>query len=249
LPALARITPGSPLRLEGVMTHLFAADEADGRVTELQLARLDETMAQIGAAGQLPDWFNVGSSAALVAGQAEEIAALAARHGMKAMLRPGLVLYGLIPEFDPQFESEEPPTLTAAREHLLPVLSWKTRVVGVRSIPAGAVVGYNGTFVASEPMRLALVAAGYADGLDRRLGNRFSLLVRGQYAPLVGRVSMDQSVVDVTEIPGVEAGDEVVILGSQGSETITAFDHAKATGTIPWEVFTRIGPRVRRVAV
>jgi alanine racemase len=103
------------------------------------------------------------------------------------------------------------------------------------------VVGYNGTFVASEPMRLALVAAGYADGLDRRLGNRFSLLVRGQYAPLVGRVSMDQSVVDVTEIPGVEAGDEVVILGSQGSETITAFDHAKATGTIPWDVFTRIG--------
>jgi alanine racemase len=247
LPALARFTPGSPLRLEGVMTHLFAADEADGRVTELQLARLDATMAQVGAAGQLPDWFNVGSSAALVAGQAEEIAALAARHGMKAMLRPGLVLYGLIPEFDPQFESEEPPTLTAARAELQPVLSWKSRVVGVRSIPAGAVVGYNGTFVASEPMRLALVAAGYADGLDRRLGNRFSLLVRGQYAPLVGRVSMDQSVVDVTEIPGVEAGDEVVILGSQGSETITAFDHAKATGTIPWEVFTRIGTRVRRV--
>jgi alanine racemase len=249
LPALARFTPGSPLRLEGVMTHLFAADEADGRVTEIQLARLDETMARVGAAGQLPDWLNVGSSAALVAGQAEEIATLAARHGLRAMLRPGLVLYGLVPEFDPQFESDEPPTMTAAREQLQPVLSWKTRVVGVRSIPAGAVVGYNGTFVASEPMRLALVAAGYADGLDRRLGNRFSLLLRGQYAPLVGRVSMDQSVVDVTEIPGVEAGDEVVILGSQGGETITAFDHAKVTGTIPWEVFTRIGPRVRRVAV
>jgi alanine racemase len=98
-------------------------------------------------------------------------------------------------------------------------------------------------------MRLALLAVGYADGLDRRLGNRFSLLVRGQRAPLVGRISMDQSVVDVTDIPGVEPGDEVVILGTQGSETITAFDHAEATGTIPWEVFTRIGPRVRRVAV
>jgi alanine racemase len=98
-------------------------------------------------------------------------------------------------------------------------------------------------------MRLALVAAGYGDGLDRRLGNRFSLLVRGERAPIAGRISMDQTVLDVTEIPGVEAGDEVVILGSQGGETITAFDHADATGTIPWEVFTRIGARVRRAAV
>jgi alanine racemase len=108
-------------------------------------------------------------------------------------------------------------------------------------------VGYNGTFVATEPMRLALVAAGYGDGLDRRLGNRFGLLVRGERAPLVGRISMDQSVLDVTEIPGVAAGDEVVIIGAQGKETITAFDHAEATGTIPWEIFTRISARVDRV--
>jgi alanine racemase len=98
-------------------------------------------------------------------------------------------------------------------------------------------------------MRLALLAAGYADGLDRKLGNRFSLLVRGQRAPLVGRVSMDQAVLDVTEISGVAAGDEVVILGSQGGETITAFDHAEAGTTIPWEVFTRIGARVARIEV
>ena len=116
-------------------------------------------------------------------------------------------------------------------------------------VAAGAVVGYNGTFVATEPMRLALVAAGYADGLDRRLGNRFSLLVRGKRAPVVGRVSMDQAVMDVTEIAGVEAGDEVVILGEQGGEIITAFDHAEATGTIPWEVFTRIGASAPRIAV
>jgi alanine racemase len=129
------------------------------------------------------------------------------------------------------------------------VLSWKTRVTGIRAIPAGAVVGYNGTFVATEPMRLALLAAGYADGIDRRLGNRFSLLVRGQRAPLVGLVSMDQTVIDVTDIPGVRAGDEVVIIGTQDGETITAFDHAEATGTIPWEVFTRIGARVKRIRI
>ena len=139
--------------------------------------------------------------------------------------------------------------MTAARSQLHPVMQWKALVAGVRSVPTGAVVGYNGTFVATEPMRLALVAAGYADGLDRRLGNRFSLLVHGVRAPLVGRINMDMAAVDVTEIEGVEPGDEVVILGTQGEETITAFDHAEATGTIPWEVFTRIGARVPRVAV
>lgn len=246
--ALSRFRPGSPLKLEGVMTHLFAADEADGSVTERQLAQLDEVLVRIGAAGLLPEWLNVGNSAALVAGQAQTIADLANRHGMRAMLRPGFALYGLVPEFDPGFESV-PASLTASEKSLKPVLSWKTRVVSVRSVPAGAVVGYNGTFVASEPMRLALIAAGYADGLDRRLGNRFSLLVRGQRAPLAGRISMDQTVLDVTDIPGVEAGDEVVILGQQGEETITAFDHAQVTGTIPWEVFTRIGQRVHRLAV
>jgi alanine racemase len=184
----------------------------------------------------------------LLAGQAQPIAELAARHGMKALLRPGLALYGVVPEFDPPFDSK-PPSLAAALAALEPVLAWKSSVVGVRSVPAGATIGYNGTFVATEPMRLALVAVGYADGLDRSLGNRFHLLVRGERAPLVGRVSMDQSVLDVTEIPGVQAGDEVVLIGTQGSETISSQDHARASGTIPWEVFTRIGARVARTCV
>jgi len=248
-PLLSRFHSASPLQLEGVMTHLFASDEADRRVTEAQLALLDQAVHRIKSAGLNPEWLNVGSSAALLAGEAAPIAALAARYGMKALLRPGLALYGVIPKFNPDFDSREPPSLTAARAHLQPILTWKTRVAGVRSIPAGAVVGYNGTFVATEPMRLALVAAGYAEGLDRHLGNRFSLLVHSVRAPLVGRISMDSSVIDVTDIPGVAPGDEVVILGSQGSETITAHDLAEAAGTIPWEVFTRIGPRVLRVTV
>lgn len=246
---LPRFATGSPLRLEAVMTHLFAADEADGRMTRIQLARTDEVLSLIKAAGHGVEWLNVGNSAALLAGEAEAIAALAARNGMKTLMRPGLALYGVVPQFDPAFHPEEPPTLAETRKRLQPVLSWKCRVVSVRSIPADTVVGYNATFVATEPMRVALLPVGYADGLDRKLGNRFSLLVRGERAPLIGRVSMDQAVVDVTEIPGVEAGDEVVILGSQGDETITAFDHAEVAGTIPWEVFTRIASRVERVAV
>jgi alanine racemase len=109
------------------------------------------------------------------------------------------------------------------------------------------VVGYNGTFIATEPMRLALIAVGYADGLDRSLGNRFCLLIKGERAPLVGRISMDHAVLDVTDILAIEAGDEVVIIGAQGTGTITAYDHADATNTIPWEVFTRIAARVPRV--
>lgn len=247
-PLLARFTPPSPLRLEAVMTHFFAADEADGRVTDEQLRRIDETLGRISAAGFFAEWLNIGNSAALLANRAPEIAALAARHGMKTLIRPGLALYGLAPGFDPPF-AEAPAALAAARAALKPVLAWKSKVVGVRSVPAGTAVGYNGTFVAPAPMRLALVAAGYADGLDRRMSNRFSLLVRGRRAPLAGRVSMDQSVLDVTDISGVEPGDEVVLIGPQGGETITAFDHATACGTIPWEVFTRIAARVHRIAV
>jgi alanine racemase len=244
---LGRFHPSSPLRLEGVMTHLFAADEADGAVTGEQLARLNKVIASVTGAGLLPEWLNVGNSAALLAGEAEAIGAMAEKHGLKALMRPGLALYGLAPEYDPPFTQEnQPGRLADALARLTPVLSWKTRVVSIRNVPAGAVVGYNWTFVATEPMRLALLSVGYADGLDRKLGNRFSLLVRGQRAPLVGRISMDQAVLDVTEIPGVAAGDEVVILGSQAGETITVFDHARVAETIPWEVFTRIAARVAR---
>lgn len=247
-PLLAHFHRESPLRLEGVMTHLFAADEADQRVTGEQLDRMDDALARIQSAGLHAGVLNVGNSAALLAGQAARIAELAARYEMKLLMRPGLALYGLVPEYDPHFQAAEPIFLAQARRQLRPVLSWKSRVVSVRSVPAGAVVGYNGTFVATEPMRLALVAAGYADGLDRKLGNRFSVLVRGRRAPLVGRISMDQSVIDVTEIPDVAPGDEVVLLGQQGTETITAYDHANVADTIPWEIFTRIGARVPRIA-
>ena len=231
------------------MTHLFAADEADGKTTDDQLERMEAAVNRIQSAGINAGVLNIGNSAALLAGQAEKLSALADRHGMKTLIRPGLALYGLVPEYDPDFSSAEPVSLSHARNDLKPVLSWKTQVVSVRSVATGAVVGYNGTFVATEPMRLALIAAGYADGLDRKLGNRFSVLVRGQRAPLVGRISMDQSVIDVTEIPGVATGDEVVLIGQQGDETISAFDHAKAAGTIPWEVFTRIAARVPRIPV
>lgn len=248
IEVLARLDPRGPIRLEGVMTHLLAADETDGEVNREQMHRLNQALEfirRVTGDRLKPSLLSVGSSAAMLGGEVNEIVALAKRWGMQAMVRPGLALYGVTPRFQP----DEPPAASLARRSLQRVLSWKTKVMGVRKIPAGTAVGYNGTFVATEPMLLALLPVGYADGLDRLLGNHFSLLVRGEHAPLVGRISMDLAVIDVTEIEGVTAGDEVVILGKQGTATIDAFDHADATQTIPWEVFTRIGARVPRVAV
>lgn len=249
-PVLARFTPASPLRFEGVMTHLFAADEGDGGKTALQIKTLNDALQRITSAGHFPDLLSAGSSAAVVCGWAERLAQLAASHGMKLMMRPGLALYGVTPRIDPPYTGEEPATLVATRKNLQPALTWKTRVICVRPIPAGAMVGYNGTFIAPKPMRIALLPAGYADGFVRLLGGgRFSVLAGGRRAKIVGRVCMDHSFLDVTEIPDVKAGDEVVLLGTQGSETVSAYEHADATGTIPWEVFTRIGPRVDRIEI
>jgi alanine racemase len=242
---LARFTASSPLLLDGVMTHLFAADEADGAVTDGQLSRLDAALRWIAATAVRARWLNVGGSATLLSGRTSAIRDLAALYNMKALIRPGLALYGVAPRFEPK----EPAQVAAQRRQLQPVLAWKSKVVSLRTVPVGAVVGYNGTFVATEPMRLALVAAGYGDGLDRSLGNRFSLLVHGRRAPIAGRISMDQTVLDVTDISAVQPGDEVTLLGAQGEENITAYDHADACQTIPWEVFTRISTRVRRIAV
>ncbi len=240
---LERFGGDSALRLEGLMTHLYAADESDGAVTREQFSRLAGMVEQIFAGGFAPEWLHVGNSAAVLSGgPLEGLRAICDRFGMRAMARPGLALYGLAPEFSP----EEPLTARELRGRLRRVLEWKTRVVSVRAIEAGAVVGYNGTFVATEPMRVALLAVGYADGLRRELSNRGAVLVRGCRAPIVGRISMDQTVVDVTEVSGVVPGDEVVLLGRQGDGRITAEEHAAWAGTIPWEMFTGIADRVER---
>jgi alanine racemase len=248
LGALLSGLKDSVLRVEGVMTHLYGADEADGVSNAKQFEVMEKALGEVTQAGVKAEMLHVGSSAAILAERSERIAEIAGKFGMKAALRPGLSLYGVLPEFSPEFESE-PGALAQGREHLRPVLSWKTQVMTVRRVEAGAVVGYNGRFVATERMTLALLPVGYADGLTRALGNNFSFLVRGERAPIVGRVSMDLTVIDVTEIAGVSVGDEVTIIGRDGEEQITADDHARAAGTISWEILTRISGRVPRIEV
>ena len=129
-------------------------------------------------------------------------------------------------------------------------MTWKTRVTLVRDMPAGHGISYGRTFITPAPMRIATLAVGYADGYQRHLSHRGAeVLVRGRRCPVLGRVTMDQIMVDVTALPGVEVGEEVVLMGRQGGEEILAAELAQKAGTIPWEIFTGVGRRVRRVAV
>jgi alanine racemase len=129
------------------------------------------------------------------------------------------------------------------------VLSWKTRIIALRTIAEGEGVSYNATFRARCTTRIALLPVGYADGYNRLLSNRGEVLVRGQRAPIAGRVTMDQTMVDVTNIADAAIGDEVALLGQQGSDRITADDLAGHTGTIAYEVLCAVGARVPRLWV
>jgi alanine racemase len=241
---LERFEASSPLRLDGLMTHLYAADETDGTTSHEQFERLEPMVTRIFDAGLRPKLLHAGNSAALLSGDGPRLLNdLCGRYGLRAMLRPGLALYGLAPEFTPA----EPAQVTTLRAGLQPVLTWKTRIVSIHSLAPGDVVGYNGTFVASEPMRIALLAVGYADGLRRELSNCGSALIQGQPAPITGRISMDQTVVDITEVPAAAIGDEVVLIGRQGDAVLSAEEHARWADTIPWEIFTAISARVERI--
>lgn len=262
LPSFLALLPVFPaLHLDGVMTHLYAADEGDHLATDRQLKQLEAGLREISdwaaaTGAERPTWLSVGNSAALLDSLVRErLMAMAAAHQMRLLLRPGLALYGIAPEFDPLPRLDADPGLQASQDKLQPVLRWTTRITTLRQIAPGEVVGYNGTFRAAQPMRLALIAAGYADGLSRLLSHRGHALVAGQQAPYIGRISMDQAVIDVTRIPEerVGIGDEVVLLGSQGQAgqdqaSVTALDHARWAETIPWEVFTSISARVTRLA-
>jgi alanine racemase len=242
---LARFHPQSVLRLEGVMTHFSEAEALDGSEFKRQMSRMTAALDRIDAADLSFQWLHAGASATLLGGNdLEPMRELAQRHQARLMLRPGLALYGYAPRFTPQ---GTPADDVAAS--LLPVLTWKTRVVSTRNIGEGETVSYNGTFRANRPTKLALVALGYADGLNRLLSNRGNLVVRGQRAPIAGRICMDQCVLDVTDIPGVEIGDEVIILSSRETHAMDAQEYADLTGSIPWEILCDIGARVERVLV
>jgi alanine racemase len=226
--------PASALSLEVVMTHFHSPEDLEA--TRAQERVFAEAIDWIAARGLRPKFLSAGSSATLLRRDLEPLRQMATRIGARPMLRPGIALYGYAPC---------PGTETGLR----PVLTWKTRVTGLREIETGETAGYDATFRATRRTRLALLPVGYADGFNRLLSNRGAVVIRGQRAPLAGRISMDQTMVDVTGIPDVAGGDEVVLMGEQGEAKITAHDVAAMTGSICWEVLCAISARVPRVMV
>ncbi|MEQ1760371.1 MAG: alanine racemase [Vicinamibacterales bacterium] len=215
------------LRLEAVYTHFAAADDPGRNLFESQRGHFEDACRTLAALGRPDVPRHACNSAAL----------LRDSRVWYDFVRPGLLLYGIVP---PPLASTLP---------LEPVMSLTSRVVAVKGLRSGEGVGYGWRFEASSPRTIAVVPAGYADGLDTRMGNRGVVLIRGRRAPVVGAVSMDMITVDVTEIADVTPGDEVVLLGRQGTESwqqIDAREIAAAIGTIPWEIVCRLGSRVER---
>ncbi len=245
---LQHLAAATHLRLEGVLTHFASAESVDDPQTLQQSASFLAAMRQVRDAGQHPTFVHAGNTSGVDAGLDPWLTSAANFVGATPITRAGLALYG---HALPLTGSAQPHLRLA---HLEPALTWKTRISSLRTVPAGATVGYNATFVAPHTMRLALLPVGYADGFRRSLSatNAHSgadVLIRGQRAALVGRVSMDLSVADVTHVPAASLGDEVVLLGQQGSERISPEHHAALAHTSVYEVLCGIGARVPRFMV
>ncbi|MDH5299635.1 MAG: alanine racemase [Desulfobulbaceae bacterium] len=214
------------LRLAGLLSHLPMADN-DGHVTDEQCQRFQALLGRLGVSPGSGRLRHIANSAALFRGSATHL----------DMVRPGITLYGC----SPVSGDDSLP--------LRPVMRFLTGVVQVKEVPAGYGVSYGHTFVTDRPSRLAILPVGYDDGYLRRLSNRASVLIRGQRVPLRGNVCMNACVADVTDLPEVAVGDEVVLMGSQGDEVITADQVARWLETINYEVLCLFGNRNRRVYV
>ena len=225
---LKKVSTFTNIRIHSVSTHLPASGE-DAGYTRDQLVRFSEIMKQFRAAVPIDYKAHVLQSAGLLA--------FAGPAGVFDMVRAGIVLYGVSP-------------LSEFQSLLRPVMTWKTRICLVRDMPKGSSISYGRTFIAPRKMRVATLSAGYADGYPWHLSNRdAAVLVRGQRCAILGRVTMDLMMIDVSKINNAQVGDEVVLLGRDGNEEISCAELAKTAGTIPWEITTRIGQRVKRVFV
>jgi alanine racemase len=221
LPALL----ASPnLELDAVYTHFATADDPESALFEQQRIRFTRVLEDLTDLGAKPRYRHAANSAAL----------LRDSRVWFDRVRPGLLLYGLVP-----------PPLAASSLALQPVMTLRSRVVAVKGMRTGESTGYGGHFVAERPTTLAVVPAGYADGVDLRLAGRGAVLIRGRRAPVVGSVCMDMLMADVTGMT-VSPGDEVVIIGEQDGDRIDVREMAAAVGTIPWEIVCRLGSRIER---
>jgi alanine racemase len=214
------------IELAGIFTHFATADDgSEDRLAKMQVERFRSVLERFRQSGRVFRYIHAANSAALINRLAPEC----------NLVRVGILTYGL-----------DPSSKTPCPDGFRPVLSFKTRIAQVKSLPAGTCVSYGCSFMTTRPSRIAVIPVGYGDGFRRAPNGWGEVLVRGQRAPVVGTVCMDMAMIDVTDVTGVKEGDEVVLIGVQGNERITAGDVARRLGTINYEVVTQILPRVPR---
>ncbi len=225
----ANLKPLTNLKVTGLLTHFAAAENpAENAFTNLQIDRFDDACSAFRVAGHNPEWIDLANSPG----------AIAHPNSLGNMVRLGGALYGLLDDILP------PDT---KRPELEPVLSLRSRIADIKQVAAGESLGYGRTFVTKRDSNIALLPIGYADGYPRGLSNRGRAVVNGQFVPLVGRISMDWTLLDVTDVSGVTGDEEVLLIGGENGNTVSAADLAKEIGTISYEITCGISPRVRRI--
>jgi alanine racemase len=234
LPAMCyAIKSSSHITLEGISTHFASAEVLDAPETARQIENFERAVSIVKELGLSPVLRHMDNTGAM----------FAQPHTWKDMVRPGLALYGYaLPQIRGGRAIHNRPPLS-----LRPVLAWKSRVISIKQAGLGQALGYSGTYVTTAESRIAVLPVGYADGYNRGLSNRGRVIVRGAYAPIVGAISMDLTLIDVTAVPGAEVGDEVLLIGSSGSACVDAPELARHCGTIPYEILCGISKRVPRL--
>lgn len=228
---IARAVAAVPVPLEGLMTHFASSGNYESKQTEDQIRRFEAVIQGLHRAGITPRYIHSSATTPI---------AYRRREAWGNLVRPGHAIYGYVSP------ARGAPTRVL---NVAPALTWKVTVLEVKDVEAGALIGYGGIHRAARPMRIAVLAAGYADGIPHRLGNRGYVIVKGKLAPVVGAVSMDLSTIDVTGCPDLKAGEAVTLLGSEGGASINAQQMAKWAGTISYAVLCGIHARVKRVYI
>jgi alanine racemase len=224
-PMIRKIAAFKNLDIQGLFSHLGSADECASDFTDSQIAVFAQTIEAGRSLGLALPFNSIANSAGIMGFEKAHF----------GMVRPGIMLYGGLPS--PEFES---PVL------LRPVMHFRGRIVQIRELPGQTPISYGRTYYTKGPSRIAILSAGYGDGLSRSMSNVGEVLIGGKRAPMVGTICMNLTVCDITALKGVEPGDEAVFLGSQGQETITGDDMAKWAGTISYEVFCAIGQQNKK---
>jgi alanine racemase len=234
LPVVLKALSAAPhLLLEGLSTHLASSEIMDAPSVTEQERRFEEAQRMVRAVGFDPTLVHMANTSALIS----------RRETWNKMVRPGVALYGYYLPFQRAGREVSGGTLRLA---VKPVLTWKTRILSMRNFAANQALGYGGTYVTKAPARVAVLPVGYADGYNRQLSNRGRVIVRDHYAPIVGSISMDLTLVDVTGIPGITVGDEVILLGTRDGLSVDALEHARLANSSPYEILCNISKRVPR---